>query len=165
MCASISILAATLQAKPSMGTEALNAIVAIGCPEATNPLLNLLKRAETEEKKPDFFDDGGMGGVGGFGGVGGGGGGRTENRTKDKVMAALAPKIRQALGKLTGLQHDNHRDWSIAIASGAGGIKVTTVYLCSDAGKTYDVPPGKSHKCPYSTKSGHEDTLLKHRRD
>ncbi len=163
MCASIPILVATLQTKASLGGDVLKAIVAIGCPEAAGPLVNLLKKAETEERKPDFFDDGGLGGFSMRGGrAGGAGGGQVENKTKDKAWAALAPKIRKTLATLTGLEFDNHRDWSAAVSSGAAAAKVVSVYLCEESGKTYEMQPGKSNKCPYSTKSGHDDTFLKH---
>ena len=166
MCASIPILLATLQSRPALGDDILKAILAIGCPEAAGPLVNYLKRAETEEKKPDFFEDSGYGG--GFGGVwggGAGGGGRTENRTKDKVVAALAAKIRKALTQLTGLELTSHREWSVAVSSGTASPRVTSLYQCEETGKPYEIRAGKSPKCPHSTKSGHEDTFLKHRRE
>jgi hypothetical protein len=162
MCASIPILMAILQGKPSLGDDVLKALVAIGCPEAVPPLVAFLKRAETEARKPDYFEDSLYGGVGGAGRAGGT---RTENRTKDKVLAELAPKVRETLAQLTGLQHDTYRDWNAAVLSGAAAPRVITQYRCEETDKTYDILPGKSPKCPHSTKSGHEDVLLKHRRE
>ncbi len=170
MCASIRILTAVLQGAPALGDDALKAIVKIGCPEAVPPLVAYLKTAETEEKKPDFFDNSGLGG-GGFGGLGGGrnrgnnqGGGRVENKSKDKTVAALAQKIREALSKLTGQKYGSQREWSAAASSGALAAKMVSVYHCEDADKTYELPAGSSNKCPHSTRSSHEDTFLKHRR-
>jgi len=163
MCASIPILVMILQSRPALGEPVLKAILQIGCPEAAGPLVGLLKRAETEERKPDFFDDAGLGWIGGR--RGGGGGGRVENRTKDKVLAALAPKIRKALAQLTGLDLESHREWSAAVSSGAATARLISVYFCEEERKTYEIYPGKPQKCPYSTKSGHEDTFLKHRRE
>ena len=170
MCASIRILTAVLQGAPALGDDVLKAIVRIGCPEAVPPLVAYLKTAETEEKKPDFFDNSGLGG-GGFGGLGGGrnrgnqGGGRVENKSKDKTVAALAQKIRDALSKLTGQKYGSQREWSAAASSGALAAKMVSVYHCEDAGKTYELPAASSNKCPHSTRSSHEDTFLKHRRE
>ncbi len=159
MCASIPILTAILPGKSSLAEDVFKALVAIGCPEAAPALVAFLKRAETEARKPDFFED--------FGGgaFGGGGGGRTENRNKDKALAALVPKILGTLSKITGAQHDSCREWSAALASGTAMPKLISQYFCEEADKTYDIFPGKTPKCPHSTKSGHEDVLLKHRRE
>lgn len=158
MCASIPILTAILQGKATYAEDVFKALVAIGCPEAAPALAGLLKRAEQEARKPDYFEDYG-------GGAYGGTGGRMENRNKDKALAALVPKILETLQKVTGVQHDSYREWSAALVSGAGMPRLISQYYCEEAGKTFDVPPGKSPKCPHSTKSGHEDFLLKHRRE
>jgi hypothetical protein len=158
MCASIPILTAILQGKATFAEDVFKALVAIGCPEAAPALAGFLKRAEAEARKPDYFEDYG-------GGAHGGTGGRMENRNKDKALAALVPKILETLTKITGVQHDSYREWNAALLSGAGMPKLISQYFCEEAGQTYDILPGKPVKCPHSTKSGHEDILLKHRRE
>jgi hypothetical protein len=159
MCASIPILTAILQGKATFAEDVFKALVAIGCPEAAPALAGFLKRAEAEARKPDYFEDYGGGAYGG------GTGARTENRNKDKALAALVPEILETLQKITGVRHDSCREWNAALMSGIGMPKLISLYFCEETDKTYEIFPGKTAKCPHSTKSGHEDVLLKHRRE
>src|SRR5262245_61240937 len=47
MCASVPVLLNILATHPSAGTDALEALVKIGCPECVGELVNFLKTAET----------------------------------------------------------------------------------------------------------------------
>lgn len=168
MCASIPVLQAVLESRPASGAEALDQIVKIGCFEAVPPLVNFLKRAETEERKPDFFDNSGTY-VQGQGGVRRppppGQPDKIENKTKDKAVAALAPKVRETLSKLTGKSFKDYPEWFKNYASLTP--RQVGLYLCDMTGQTFEAPPGKLKKCPSGgdAKSDHKDEFLKHKRE
>ena len=167
MCASIPVLQAALESRPASGAEALEQLVKIGCYEAVPPLVNFLKRAETEERKPDSFDNTAF--VQGQGGVRrpppAGQPSTIENKTKDKAVAALAPKVREALNKLTGKTFKDYPEWYKNYASLAP--RQVGVYVCETTAQTFEAPPGKQKKCPNGgdSKSDHQDQFLKHRRE
>ncbi len=166
MCAGIQPLILALEIAPAQGADALAALEKIGCPDAVPPLLRFLQKAEIEEKKPDFFEEANMGGGGGLPGTGGGGVGRAENRNKDKTLAALAPKVRSTLSRLTGASHSSFQEWAAAIRSGQVSVKKASIYLCEKSGQNYEVPSGGSNKCPNADgKTYHSDIFLKHRRE
>ena len=165
MCSGIRILLLTLKSKPSTGDASLKAIASIGCPEGVPVLVSFLKACETEERKPDFFqplDTVNRNSNNPFGR-------RRElgkpvpNKTKDKTLAALAPKVRETLKKLTGHDYPEQRIWAGALARGKLRKKLGAVYLCRKEGKKWEVAAGKSKKCPFFPgKSNHGDVLLKH---
>lgn len=167
MCASIPVLQAALESRPASGAVALDQLVKIGCFEAVPPLVNFLKRAETEERKPDFFDNSAY--VQGQGGVRRppppGQPSQIENKTKDKAVAALAPKVREALSKLAGKSFKDYPEWFKSYA--ALTPRQVGVYLCDMTNQTFEAPPGKQKKCPSGgdSKSDHKDEFLKHKRE
>jgi hypothetical protein len=167
MCASIPVLQAALESRPASGADALEQLVKIGCYEAVPPLVNYLKRAETEERKPDSFDNTAY--VQGQGGVRrpppAGQPSQIENKTKDKAVAALAPKVREALNKLTGKSFKDYSEWYKNYASLAP--RQVGVYLCETSNQSFEAPPGKQKKCPSGgdAKSDHKDEFMKHRRE
>jgi len=168
MCACISVLFTVLESRYDTAADPLEAIVKIGCTEAVQPLVVFLKKAETEEKKPDFFEN-----VDNLRPQPGQlpprprGPDKIENKTKNKPLAALAPKVREALKTLTGKSHDAHRDWAAALTAGALSPRLTSVYLCEATKEKYEIAAGKPKKCPNAgeAKPNHEDTFLKHRRE
>jgi hypothetical protein len=167
MCASIPVLFTVLESRFESGRDALEALVKLGCPEAVQPLVAFLKKAETEEKKPDFFEN-----IQNVRQQPGQvprprGPDKIENKTKNKPLAALAPKVRESLKALTGKSYDAHKDWASALASGSLSPRVSSVFLCEAAREKYEIAAGKAKKCPHAgeSKSDHEDTFLKHRRE
>ena len=166
MCASIPVLVDLLERRPASGTDALQALVKIGCPEALTELVNFLKKAETEEKKPDFFENITV--------ANGkvvprrpGEPEKFENKTKDKALAAMAPKVRETLKALSGKSFNTHREWSAALQSGSLSARLASTYLCESTHEKYELAPGKPKKCPNGgdSKSNHDDTFLKHHRE
>lgn len=134
--------------KNALADPALDAIGKIGCPEVAGTLVDLLRKAEAEEKKPDVFEDDE--------------GGSEENRNKNKALAALADKTRETLAFLAGRRFQTAREWSAWLGS-ERSQKLTTVYFCEAEGATYEVPVGKLKKCAYPLRtSAHNDVLLKH---
>lgn len=161
MCAGIKVLMLTVKGTPQYGAEALEAIARIGCPEAVPEIVGYLKQAETEEKKPDFFqplqnnnnpfqrrrvvDK------------------PVPNKTKDKQLAALAPKVRQTLQALTLAKHDEYRDWYADLKAGKLRRPLVSVYYCEVLGKTFEVEPGARAKCPAPVgTTRHDDDFIKH---
>lgn len=163
MCASIPVLLNVLESRPASGNDALEALVKIGCPESATALVNFLKKAETEEKKPDFFDNIPVNGQPRRPGTPD----KIENKTKDKALAAVAPKVREALKALTGKSFDAQRDWAAALQSGSLTPRLASIYLCESTREKFEMPAGKSKKCPNGgdAKSDHDDAFLKHRRE
>ncbi|HLF94567.1 MAG TPA: hypothetical protein VJB14_13975 [Planctomycetota bacterium] len=163
MCASIAVLLHVVESRPASGNDALEALVKIGCPESATALVNYLKKAETEEKKPDFFDNIPVNGQPRRPGTPD----KIENKTKDKAVAALAPKVREALKALTGRSFDTQREWAAALQSGSLTPRLASIYLCESTREKFDMAAGKSKKCPNGgdAKSDHEDAFLKHRRE
>ena len=163
MCASVPVLLNLLATRPASGVDAMEALVKIGCPEATTELIAFLKKAETEEKKPDYFDNVDV--RNGQQPRRPGTPDKIENKTKDKKLAALAPKVRETLKALTGKSFDAQRDWASALQSGSLSLRLVSVYLCETTRATFEIAPGKSKKCPNGgdSKSNHDDTFLKHR--
>ncbi len=167
MCAGIPVLQAALESRPASGEAALEQLLKIGCYEAVPPLVNFLKRAETEERKPDFFDNTAV--VPGQGGIRRppppGQPTKIENKTKDKAVAALAPKVRETLSKLAGKSFKDYPEWF----KNYQGLAPRTVgrYLCETSGQTFEAPQGKQRKCPSGgdAKSDHKDEFLKHVRE
>ena len=166
MCASIPVLLNILATRPASGVDALEALTKIGCPEAVTELVNFLKKAETEEKKPDYFDNVDI--------RNGqqqprrpGTPEKIENKTKDKKLAALAPKVRETLKAISGKSFDSQREWASALQSGSLTPRLVSVFLCESTRAPYETAPGKSKKCPNGgdSKSDHDDTFLKHRRE
>ena len=134
--------------KGALADAALDAIGKIGCPEAAGALVDYLRKAEAEERKPDAFEDDE--------------GGSEENRNKNKALAAGADKTRETLAFLAGKRFQTAREWSAWLGS-ERSQKLTTVYFCEAEGATYEVPSGKTKKCAYPVRSGaHQDVLLKH---
>jgi hypothetical protein len=168
MCASIPVLQAAIESRPASGAAALEQLVKIGCYEAVPPLVNFLKRAETEERKPDFFDNS-QAYVQGQGGARRppppGTPDKIENKTKDKAVAALAPKVRETLSKIAGKSFKDYPEWFKNYQ--ALTPRQVGVYLCETSGQTFEAPPGKSKKCPSGgdARSDHKDDFLKHRRE
>ena len=155
MCSSIGVLLGIAEVnKNSLGEPALKAIAKIGCSECLAALVNLLQRAEVEEKKPDIFE-------------GTDDAPESENRQQNKTLAALAPHIREILSGLAGKPYGgNAREWSQALASGRVPLKRTSVYLCLLKETTFEVSSGQAKKCPYGDgKTLHEDVFLKHLRE
>ena len=167
MCASVPVLLNVLASRPASGPDALEALVKIGCPEAVAELVNFLKKAETEEKKPDYFDNVPVGNGNGQQPRRPTGPDKIENKTKDKKLAALAPKVRETLKALSGKSFDSQREWAAALQSGSLSARLVSVYLCESTRAPFEMPPGKSKKCPNGgdSKSDHDDTFLKHRRE
>jgi hypothetical protein len=165
MCASIPVLLTLLNTRPQSGLDVLDALVKIGCPECVTALVNFCKTTETEEKKPDFFDNTQI--LNGQQRRPAGQPDKIENRTKNKPLAALAPKVRDALKALTGKTFDNYRDWAGALQAGSLMPRLASVYLCESTHEKFELPAGKPKKCPNGgdSKSDHEDTFLKHRRE
>ncbi len=166
MCASVPVLLNVLRTHPSAGPDALDALAKIGCPEAVTELVNYLKLAETEEKKPDYFDNVDVRNNGQQPRRPGTPD-KIENKTKDKKLAAIAPKVREALKALSGKSFDSQREWASALQSGSLTPRLVSVYLCESIHATFEMAPGKSRKCPNGgdAKSDHDDTFLKHRRE
>ncbi len=166
MCASVPVLLTVLESRAASGSDAMDSLVKIGCQEAVAPLVNFLKKAETEEKKPDFFDNVQQPGVGQRP-PRPQGPDKIENKTKNKPLAALAPKVRETLKALTGKAFDAHRDWASALQSGSLTPRLASIYLCELTQEKFEVAAGKSKKCPNGgdAKSDHDDTFLKHRRE
>jgi hypothetical protein len=167
MCASIPVLLNLLASRPASGVDALEALAKIGCPEAAAELVNFLKLAETEEKKPDYFDNVDVRNRNGQQPRRPTGPDKIENKTKDKKLAALAPKVRETLKALTGKSYDSQREWASALQSGSLSARLVSVYLCESTHATFETAAGKSKKCPNGgdSKSDHDDTFLKHRRE
>jgi hypothetical protein len=165
MCASIPVLVHVLESRPASGNDALEALVKIGCPESVTALVNYLKKAETEEKKPDFFDNVAVGN--GQPPRRPGTPDKIENKTKDKALAAVAPKVREALKALTGKSFDAQRDWAAALQAGSLMPRLASIYLCESTREKFEMVAGKSKKCPNGgdAKSDHDDPFLKHRRE
>jgi len=163
MCASIPVLLHVLESRPASGNDALEALVKIGCPESVTALVNFLKKAETEEKKPDTFDNVPVNGQPRRPGTPD----KIENKTKDKAVAALAPKVREALKALTGKSFDAQRDWAAALQAGSLMPRLASVYLCETTREKFEMAAGKPRKCPNGgdAKSDHDDPFLKHRRE
>jgi hypothetical protein len=162
LCASIPVLQAALESRPASGAEALDQLVRIGCYDAVPPLVNYLKRAETEERKPDFFDNTAVqGGIRRPGQPD-----KIENKTKDKAVAALAPKVREALSKLAGKSFKDYQEWFKSYGALAPA-RVLGVYRCDLTGDVFEAPPGKQKKCPGGgdARSDHKDEFLKHQRE
>jgi hypothetical protein len=166
MCASVPVLLTVLESRLASGNDAMEALVKIGCPEAVTPLVNFLKKAETEEKKPDFFDNVQYAGQGQRP-PRPQGPDKIENKTKNKPLAALAPKVRETLQALAGKSYDAHRDWAAALQSGSLTPRLGSIYLCGETQEKFEMPAGKSKKCPNGgdAKSDHDDTFLKHKRE
>jgi hypothetical protein len=134
--------------KNALAEPALDAIGKIACPEAAGALIDLLRKAEAEQKKPDVFESDE--------------GGTEENRNKNKVLAALAEKTRETLASVVGQRFPSAREWSIWLGS-ERSQKLTSVYFCEAEGATYEVPFGKTKKCAYPHRTvSHNDVLLKH---
>lgn len=150
MCKGIPVLIGALWVEKCRWAEdALRAIRSIGCPEAAPGLLVFLKTAEHEERKPDSFDDGD--------------GGTEENRNKNKALAALAQNIRDTLCKVTGQSFTNAGE-AAAWLEAHDEFRLTSLFLCESAGKTFDIPWGHPKRCPYADQLSHRDLMLKHRR-
>jgi len=166
MCASVPVLLNVLRTHPSSGPDALEALAKIGCPEAVTELVNFLKQAETEEKKPDYFDNVDVR-SNGQQPRRPGTPEKIENKTKDKKLAAMAPKVRETLKALSGKSFDSQRDWASALQSGSLSARLVSVYLCESTHAPFEIAPGKSKKCPNGgdSKSDHDDTFLKHHRE
>jgi hypothetical protein len=166
ICASIPVLLNVLENRPASTADALAALVKIGCPESLVELVNFLKKAETEEKKPDFFENVTV--------ANGkivprrpGEPEKIENKTKNKALAAVAPKVRETLKALTGKSFDAQRDWAAALQSGSLSGRLVSVYLCESTHEKFELAPGKAKKCPNGgdAKSDHDDVFLKHHRE
>jgi hypothetical protein len=151
LCSSIPVLMALAEInKNALGEDALRALGKLGCTESVGALVSFLQRAEIEEKKPDIFE-------------GTDDAPESENKMKNKALAALAPQLRELLGTLTGKTFANSREWAAAIGSGRMPLKRTAVYFCTLKETSFEVPSGKSKKCPYDDgKTLHEDVFLKH---
>jgi hypothetical protein len=134
--------------KNALADPALDAIGRIACPEAAGALIDLLRKAEMEEKKPDVFE--------------GDDGGAEVNRNKNKALAAVADKTRETLALVVGQRFANTREWS-TWAGSEHASRLTSVFLCEAKGATYEAPSGKTKKCPYvDGQQIHKDILLKH---
>ncbi|HLY75134.1 MAG TPA: hypothetical protein VKU80_13520 [Planctomycetota bacterium] len=151
LCKCLTPLGALVWAnKYALAGEALEAIGKIGCPEAVPFLADLLRRAETEEKKPDVFESDE---------------GSDENRNKNKVLAALVEKIHDTLGVVAGRNLPSARDWYQWLESDSG-VKLTSLYYCPVTSMTYEVKFGQPKKCPHADgKSFHTDVFLKHQKE
>ena len=149
LCKSLPALTAILwMNKNSLAAPSLEAVRKIGCPEAAGALVDLLRKAEAEEKKPDVFVDEE--------------GGSEENRNKNKTLAAVAEKTRETLAIVVGRQFASAREWSTWLGA-ERSQKLTYVYFCEAEGATFEVPSGKPKKCAYSQRTSvHNDVLLKH---
>jgi hypothetical protein len=149
LCKGLPVLYAILwMNKNALANPALDAIGKIGCPEAAGALVDLLRRAEVEEKKPDVFVDEE--------------GGTEENRNKNKALAALTEKARGTLAAVAERRFQTAREWSVWLGS-ERSQKLTTVYFCEAEGATYEVTAGKPKKCAYPLRTSiHNDVLLKH---
>lgn len=167
MCASVPVLLNVLRTHPASGPDALEALAKIGCPEAVTELVTFLKLVETEEKKPDYFDNVDVRNGNGQQPRRPGTPEKIENKTKDKKLAAMAPKVRETLKALSGKSFDSQRDWASALQSGSLSARLVSVYLCESTHAPFEIAPGKSKKCPNGgdSKSDHEDTFLKHHRE
>jgi hypothetical protein len=154
MCSCILVLMALVEInKFALADEALKAIGKIECNESVTSLVPLLQRAEIEEKKPDIFE-------------GTDDAPESENKQKNKPLAALSPKVRDLLASVTGKSFANAREWGAALGGGKVPLKRTSVYLCTMKETTFEVPSGQSKKCPYADgKTLHEDVFLKHLRE
>lgn len=163
MCASVPVLLTVLESRPASGADALDALVKIGCPECVTALVNFCKKTEIEEKKPDFFENTGLNGQPRRPGQPE----KIENKTKNKPLAALAPKVRESLKTLTGKSFEEYRDWAGALQTGSLSPRLVSIYLCDSTREKFEMPPGKSKKCPNGgdAKSDHDDTFLKHRKE
>lgn len=153
MCACLKALTWALEAeRGAYFRSALAQIRRIGCGEAIAPMAALLKRAEAEERKPDFF-----GGVGNLY--------STYNPNKDVVLARMAEPLRQALREMAGKEPSPGETWWQFVSRGGHSRKVDSLYYCEETDKTFVVPSGKSPACPYAEPGkgkSHEDVFLKH---
>jgi hypothetical protein len=149
LCKGLPVLFAILwMNKNALAAPALDAIGKIGCPEATGALVDVLRKAEAEEKKPDVFEDDE--------------GGTEENRNKNKALASVAEKTRETMAYVAGRRFSNAREWSVWLGS-ERSQKLTSVYFCEAEGTSFEVPAGKSRKCAYPQRTSvHNDVLLKH---
>jgi hypothetical protein len=149
VCKGLPVLFAVLwMNKNALAGPALDAIGKIGCPEAAVALVDLLRKAEAEEKKPDVFEDDE--------------GGTEENRNKNKALAAVAEKTRETMAYVAGRRFATAREWSAWLGS-ERSQKLTSVYFCEAEGTTFEVPSGKPRKCAYPQRTSvHNDILLKH---
>jgi len=134
--------------KNALADSALDALGKIACPEAAGALIDLLRKAEAEEKKPDVFESDE--------------GGSEENKNKNKALAALADKTRETLALVVGCRFPSAREWS-AWSGSEHAFKLTSVFYCEAKASTYEVPYQKAKKCPYvGGQDFHKDILLKH---
>jgi hypothetical protein len=139
MCGSIQVLLGIAEInKNAFGPEALKAIGTIGCSDAVVPLVSILQRAEIEEKKPDIFE-------------GTDDAPESENKQKNKALAALTPQVRELLSGLAGKSYgESSRDWAAALGTGKVSFRKTSVYFCMMKEATFEVPSGQPKKCPYN---------------
>jgi hypothetical protein len=154
MCSGLPVLLALVEInKCALAEQALKGIGRIDCSESVSALLPLLQRAEIEEKKPDVFE--GTDDVP-----------ESENKQKNKPLAALAPKVRDLLTLVTGKAFATSREWAAALETGKVPLRRTSVYFCTMKETTFEVPSGQPKKCPYGDgKTLHEDVFLKHLRE
>jgi hypothetical protein len=151
LCASIPVLVAMMELnKWALSREALHGIEQIGCTEALPALVRLFQRAESEAKRPDFLQDPLSGAP-------------TENRQKNKILAALEGPLRDQLQSLTRLSLSSGWDWALAVASRRTPFKRYSLYRCNLKHELFTVPNDKPQNCPYqSGEFLHEDVFLKH---
>ncbi len=152
MCASLRALVWALEAENGAYFQpAMREIVRIGCAEAAPGLVAILRRAEAEEKKPDVIDSGTVY--------------AQRNPNKDFLLAAKAPVLRKVLEAIVGRNPSGNESWASFLSRGGHARKTVSIHFCEAAEKTFEVPTGKSVKCPYSDglEGRHEDVFLKHR--
>jgi hypothetical protein len=155
MCGSIQVLLGIAEVnKNAYGEEALKALERIGCSDTIVALVAFLQRAELEEKKPDIFE-------------GTDDAPESENKQKNKTLAALAPLVREVLSGLAGKSYgESSKEWTAALGSGKVSFRKTSVYFCVMKEATFEVPSGQAKKCPYGDgKTSHDDLFLKHLRE
>jgi len=173
MCACIpALLTLTEVGSHELADSALKAIGKIGCPEAAQGLMHLLREAEQEAKEPDRAPVPRTGSQGGRPGQnprmppGRGGTRYRQNPGKDQQLARLAGPVRQTLQQITGQSFTSADEWEGWLRAGGAGFKLASIYLCEATRRTFEIPSGKPKKCPLAEdKRGHQDTFLKHRRE
>lgn len=165
MCAGLPVLVAMLEVDThDLAEQALKAIARIGCPEAAQGLINLLREAEVEAREPDRVPDPRYRNQGRNNRRPTRGTPYRSNPGKDQQLAKLAPKVKQTLSAITGQSFSTVAEWESWLRASA--LKLASIYLCETDRERFEIPSGKSKKCPHEDdKKGHKDTFLKHRRE
>lgn len=156
LCASITPILVCLELNHyAYADDALRAIEMIGCTKSALGLIKVLKKAELQERRPDYifirdplrplFLK------------------RRKNPKKDFELARTAPLIRRTLTMLAGGPPPANVSWVRHVTGGGLARRQGSKYYCGAAHETFELPTGKPVNCPLAAKGvRHRDTFLKH---